>query len=287
MLEKLSTKKTILIILVSFIFYLGGALISSLFTNLLFKFLTFKIKTFYSIISHISNFVFIFFLLWLCIYKIFRFKFEDFGINLKFQWWGVVAAIVVPAYMVVVYLIVGNPSVNEHTPIEITLLIISSMLMAIQSGFLEELLFRGIFMKSLESRWNKTVAIRAPSILFSLAHIPGMSSFSVAGILALIVAGTMVGVMFSLVAYKGNSIANSAIIHALWNFTLISNLIDIVPQDGEFSNTIFTITLPTNNILITGADFGIEASVFAIVAYVVVSLIFMGKKSREKQESSE
>lgn len=278
MLEKLSTKKTILIILVSFIFYLGGALLSSLFTNLLFKFLTFKIKTFYSIISHISNFVFIFFLLWLCIYKIFRFKFEDFGINLKFQWWGVVAAIVVPAYMVVVYLIVGNPSVNEHTPVEITLLIISSMLMAIQSGFLEELLFRGIFMKSLESRWNKTVAIWAPSILFSLAHIPGMSSFSVEGILALIVAGTMVGVMFSLVAYKGNSIANSAIIHTLWNFTLISNLIDIVPQDGEFSNTIFTITLPTNNILITGAEFGIEASVFAIVAYVVVSLIFMGKK---------
>ena len=109
-----------------------------------------------------------------------------------------------------------------------------------------------------------------------------MASFSVVGILVLIIAGTMVGVMFSMAAYKGNSIANSAIIHAIWNFTLISNVFNIVPENGELTNSIFTITLPTNNIFITGGEFGIEASIFAIIAYVVVSLILMPKK-QEKQ----
>ena len=275
MLEKFSTKKTILIILVSFVLYLAGALLSSFVMDFIYKFATFKYKNFYSIIRHISDFGFVFLLLWLCIYKIFHLKFEDFGINLQFKWWGFAIALLVSAYMVVVYLIVGKLSINEHTPVEIVLLIIDSLTLGLQSGFLEEILFRGIFMKSLESRWNKTVAILAPSLFFSLVHIPGMSSFSVVGILILIVAGTMVGVMFSMAAYKGNSIANSTIIHAIWNFTLIANIFDISPAGSEYTNSIFSISLSTDNIFITGAEFGIEASIFGILAYVVVSLILL------------
>lgn len=257
-----------------------GAFLSSFFMDFVFKFVTFENKNSYQILRHISDFAFVFLLLWLCIYKVFHLKFEDFGISLHFKWWSIVLAILVPAYMVVVYLIVGKLSVNDHTPVEIILMILNSLFLGLQSGFLEEMLFRGIIMKSLESRWNKTVAILTPSLLFSLVHIPGMSSFSVVGILVLIVAGTMVGVMFSSAAYRGGSIANSAIIHAIWNFTLIANVFDISPKVSESANSIFSITLPTNNIFITGSDFGIEASIFAILAYVVVSLILMPKKSK-------
>lgn len=280
MTEKLSTKKTILLIVVSFVLYLAGAFLSSVCMDLLFKVVSFKYHAFYSIIRYIFNLVVVLVLLWLCIYKIFRMKFEDFGINLKFKWWGIVAAILIPAYMVCVYLFIGKLTVNKHTAIVNILLILSSLFLGLQSGFLEEILFRGIFMKSLESRWNKKVAVLAPSLLFSLAHIPGLPSFSVLGILVLIVAGTMVGVMFSMVAYKGNSIANSAIIHAVWNFTLIADIFHIAPKGAGNSSAIFSITLPTNNIFISGADFGIEASIFAIIAYVVGSLIFMQKKRK-------
>ena len=278
MSEKFSTKKTILLIVVSFVLYLAGALLSSFFMDFVFKFITFENKTVYAIFRHISDFAFVFLLLWLCIYKFFHLKFEDFGINLHFKWWGPVTAVLLAAYMVIVYLIVGKLSINEHTPAERVILILNSLFLGLQSGFLEEILFRGIFMKSLENRWNKTVAIWAPSLFFSLVHIPGMTSFSVIGILVLIVAGTMVGVMFSTAAYKGCSIANSAIIHAIWNFTLIANVFDIAPEGAEYANSIFSISLPTNNIFITGSDFGIEASIFAIIAYVVVSLILMPKK---------
>lgn len=282
MLGKISTKKAILLIVVSFVLYLAGALLSSLCMDFVFKFVTFENKNSYQILRHISDFAFVFLLLWLCIYKIFHLKFEDFGISLHFKCWSIVLAILVPAYMVVVYLIVGKLSVNEHTSAEIILMILNSLFLGLQSGFLEEMLFRGIIMKSLESRWNKAVAIWVPSILFSLAHIPSMGSYSVVGILVLIVAGTMVGVMFSMAAYRGGSIANSAIIHAIWNFTLIANIFDISPDTtattSAAANSIFSITLPTDNIFITGSDFGIEASIFAILAYVVVSLILMPKK---------
>lgn len=278
MSEKFSTKKTILLIVVSFVLYLVGALLSSLFMDFVFKFITFENKTVYEIFRHISDFAFVFLLLWLCIYKIFHLKFEDFGINLHFKWWSLVIAVLLPAYMVIVYLIAGKLTVNEHATAEKVFLILNSLTLGLQSGFLEEILFRGIFMKSLENRWNKTVAIWAPSLFFSLVHIPGMSSFSVLGILVLIVAGTMVGVMFSMAAYRGNSIANSAIIHAVWNFILIAYVFDIYPVTGKSVKSIFSISLPTNNIFITGAEFGIEASIFAILAYVVVSLILMPKK---------
>lgn len=278
MSEKFSTKKTISLIVVSFVLYLVGALLSSLFMDFVFKFITFENKTVYEIFRHISDFAFVFLLLWLCIYKIFHLKFEDFGINLHVKWWGLVIAVLLPAYMVIVYLIAGKLTVNENTTAEKVLLILNSLTLGLQSGFLEEILFRGIFMKSLENRWNKTVAIWAPSLFFSLVHIPGMSSFSVVGILVLIVAGTMVGVMFSMAAYRGNSIANSAIIHAVWNFTLIANVFNIATEGSEYANSLFSISLPKNNIFITGAEFGIEASIFAILAYVVVSLILMPKK---------
>lgn len=278
MLGKISTKKAILLIVVSFVLYLVGALVSSLCMELLFKFVSFENKNFYGIIKHISEFAFAFLLLWLCVYKIFRLKFEDFGINLHFKWWSFVIAILLPAYMVVVYLIIGKLTVNEHTPVDIFLLVLTSLVLGLKSGFLEEMLFRGIIMKSLESRWNKAVAIWVPSLLFSLAHIPSMGSYSVVGILVLIVAGTMVGVMFSMAAYKGCSIANSAIIHALWNFTLIANIFNISSEAMNPARLIFSISLSTDNIFITGSDFGIEASIFAILAYVVVSLILMPKK---------
>lgn len=278
MSEKFSTKKTILLIIVSFVLYLVGALISALFMDLLDRLIKFENRTVYLTLSHISDFAFVFLLLWLCIYKIFHLKFEDFGINLHFKWWGLVIAVLLPAYMVIVYLIAGNLTVNEHATAEKVLLSLNSLTLGLQSGFLEEILFRGIFMKSLENRWNKTVAIWAPSLFFSLVHIPGMSSFSVLGILVLIVAGTMVGVMFSMAAYRGNSIANSAIIHAVWNFILIAYVFDIYPETGKSVKSIFSICLSSNNIFITGGEFGIEASIFAILAYVVVSLILMPKK---------
>ena len=46
-------------------------------------------------------------------------------------------------------------------------------------------------------------------------------------ILQLIFAGSIVGILFSLVAYESKSVWNSAIIHGCWNMTIIGGILHI------------------------------------------------------------
>ena len=136
-------------------------------------------------------------------------------------------------------------------------------------------------MKLLENRWNKFVAIFAPSFLFSLLHIPSMETFSVVGVMLLIVSGTLVGIMFSLVAYKGNSISNSAIIHTVWNLVMVTSILHITTEQGYYGNPIFSIIIPFDNVLLTGAGFGVEASIIAIVGYACIcAVVLLSKNSK-------
>ena len=86
-------------------------------------------------------------------------------------------------------------------------------------------------------------------------------------------AGTMVGILFSLVAYKNNSIWGSAFIHTLWNMMIITNILTIYHGSVANENSIFS--LATANVLLTGGSFGVESSLFAIVAYTIISILVL------------
>ena len=81
-------------------------------------------------------------------------------------------------------------------------------------------------MNSLDKRYGKKVAILLPSILFGIVHILGMN-FDIFSSLLVIVAGTMVGVMFSLITLEHNSIWDSAIVHILWNIVILGGVMNI------------------------------------------------------------
>ena len=101
------------------------------------------------------------------------------------------------------------------------------------------------------------------------------------GVILLIVSGTLVGVMFSVVAYKGNSIANSAIIHTVWNFAMITGILRITTEQGYYGNPIFSIIIPADNVLLTGAGFGVEASIIAIIGYACICAVCLMSKKRD------
>ena len=161
------------------------------------------------------------------------------------------------------------------------LIAVASMAAAVKAGVLEEALFRGFLMKLLENRWNRRVAVLAPSVLFSLAHIPSMDSFTAEGVALLVISGSLVGVMFSLVAYQGNAIGNSVLLHSMWNFVIASDILHITTAQGAYGTPLFQITLPSGNALLTGAGFGAEASFLAILGYAAVccAVLFLQKKS--------
>ena len=125
-------------------------------------------------------------------------------------------------------------------------------------------------MSAIEKRFNKKVAIIVPSLLFGLVHIIGMG-FDILSCILVIVAGTMVGVMFSLIASETNSVWNSAIVHAVWNIIIIGGILWVGREPDEYS--LFSYVLDAKSFLLTGGEFGIESSVIAVVGYCVVSLI--------------
>lgn len=157
---------------------------------------------------------------WLYTAKVLHLKMEDFGISFSVKWWGVSLSVLLPAFVVTIFLIIGRAQVNVFSTGDIFLIIISSILIALKAGILEEILFRGFIMRLLESKWNKYIAVLVPSVLFSFAHLPSMETFTIGGVFLLIISGTLVGTMFSLASYAGNSIGNNILMHTVWNFAI-------------------------------------------------------------------
>lgn len=191
-----------------------------------------------------------------------------------------IAAVVMPCMVSVILLLTNghweNNLVDTHLAWE--LITGAVFFYGIGTGIVEEMIFRGIIMSTLEHRWNKTVAIIVPSVLFGFIHIMGRS-LDFLSTIQLIIAGSIVGILFSLVTYESGNIWNAALIHAVWNTIIVGGILNIGDTPSEYA--IYNYVLDTDSFLITGGDFGIEASVVAILAYAIfigVAVLLMKKK---------
>lgn len=152
------------------------------------------------------------------------------------------------------------------------------MFFGFATGIVEEVIFRGVIMSALEYRCNKLVAIIAPSVLFGLLHIIG-NNLDFLSIIQLLVAGSIVGILFSLVTYESGSIWCSALIHGVWNMIIIGGILNIGIEADN--NAIFNYVLDTKSFFISGGDFGIEASIVSVVFYsifILLALLLMRNK---------
>lgn len=150
----------------------------------------------------------------------------------------------------------------------------------IAAGFVEEMVFRGVILNLLKEKWNIKVAVLIPSVLFGLVHIIGMD-FSVISSLLVLIAGTMVGIMFSMIAIESGSVWNSGIVHSLWNIIIIGGGLSISEKADEYS--VMTYVLDSKVFAFTGGEFGIESSIIALLGYIIVTLvaIYMIKKKEK------
>ena len=126
----------------------------------------------------------------------------------------------------------------------------------IAAGFVEEMVFRGVILNLFAQRWNKVVAIIVPSLLFGIVHILG-ADFTFGSCLLVILAGTMVGVMFSLIALQSGSVWNSGIVHAIWNIVIIGGGLSI--GETADAHAVVSYVLESRSFAVTGGQFGIEA----------------------------
>lgn len=201
--------------------------------------------------------------------------------RLKPMW--AIAAFIMPAIVVVGLLMTsGHWDNREMDGAQIADCITTSVfVVGLAVGAVEEAVFRGVVMKALEMRWNKAVAVIVPSALFGAAHALN-GKLSLVSFIQLLAAGSVVGVLFSLVTYESGSIWSAAFMHSIWNMCMASGILNIYTEPVD--TCIFNYVLETKSPLITGGEFGAEASVISIGAYlifIVIAAVLLKKKSGE------
>lgn len=214
--------------------------------------------------------------------KIYKIKLEDFGMpkfSIKTRW--IIVAILLPVIVKAVYIFLfpGEYVSSEMNNSEIfSTLSAGIVFTGIAAGFVEEMVFRGFILNLLRSRWNTLVAILIPSIIFGLVHMIGMN-FSIGSCLLVLLSGTMVGIMFSMIALESGSVWNSGIVHAIWNIVIIGRGLSINQTADEYS--VMTYVLKSKAFALTGGEFGIEASFISLLGYFLVALfaMYMMKKT--------
>ncbi|MCG7338909.1 hypothetical protein MHZ36_06360 [Staphylococcus sp. ACRSN] len=96
----------------------------------------------------------------------------------------------------------------------------------------------------------------------------------------LLLSGILVGMMFGIATYMFNSIWASIAIHFCWNVSQF-----ILITDHKIDDQPFQYVLGTDNMLITGGEFGFESSLISILGYSVVILILLVIHKKKNNES--
>ncbi len=154
----------------------------------------------------------------------------------------------------------------------------------IAAAIAEEVLFRGVLLNVFRKRWNTVVGVIVPSVIFGLIHITEMQEFNLLDCIQLVVAGTLVGIMFSVIAVRTGSVWNSAVVHSVWNLVMAGGIVKIGSAPSE--NALVNYVLNSKSFALTGGAFGVESSVIAIAAYAAVALILVFAWKSEKHTVS-
>ncbi|MDE5865025.1 MAG: CPBP family intramembrane metalloprotease, partial [Lachnospiraceae bacterium] len=223
-----------------------------------------------NIIAGIIYILLSYFLLKLLVSKFLKTDIRILHITVNVKW--IIAAIALPVIVKGIFLLLPGEFVSSGMDKNQIFTTLSSGIVftGIAAGLVEEMVFRGVIMSLIRERWNTKAAILVPSVLFASVHLIGMN-FSALSCILVLVAGTMVGIMFSMIAMESDSVWNGGIVHSIWNIIIIGGGIGISEKADEYS--IMTYVLDSKSFAITGGEFGIEASVIALIGYIVVTLI--------------
>ena len=165
------------------------------------------------------------FLVKILVKKLFKSKPEEMGmpkVAIKSRY--ILLGVILPLAVIASYLLFvkGEFASSEMTGDGIFSIVTAGLFFSgLAAAFVEEIIFRGVMLHLLKKKWNTAVAVIAPSVLFGLIHIMEIESPTPASMLLVAVAGTLSGIMFSLIAVKTGSVWNSGIVHAIWNIIIV------------------------------------------------------------------
>lgn len=147
--------------------------------------------------------------------------------------------------------------------------------MAIISGTFEETLFRGILFRHLEGLLGSVAALAITSALFGAAHLANPGATWFAALAIAMEAGILLGAAYMLTRDLWLAVG----LHAAWNFT--QGWVFSVPVSGGEAPLGLLVTRRIGPEWLTGGDFGLEASVVAMVVATLAGLAMLEAARRK------
>lgn len=139
---------------------------------------------------------------------------------------------------------------------------------AVAAGVAEEILFRGALFRIIEESLGTWLALAITALFFGLSHLANPNATLIAAIAIALEAGILLCAAYIFTRRLWLAIG----IHFAWNFT--QGGIFGVAISGNQTQGLFQSTLsgPT---LLSGGEFGAEASVFAVLVCLVAGIYFI------------
>ena len=193
------------------------------------------------------------------------------------KWIGI--GFVLPLSVILIYLVSGKIELLGHAdPLSASVIVyfvVATISMALLGGIIEEVLFRGYMFRILEEKWNTTIAILGPAMLFGSIHLLMIGSIDLVNVILVVIPISLIGVMFGLIVYVTRNIWNAVVIHGIWNLFLAGRIIRISAFEDHQFNAIYQLQITSDNILLTGGSFGVESAVPAIAVYLIAILVLL------------
>lgn len=165
---------------------------------------------------------------------------------------------------VLVLMLLGFARIEGTNPVAIMIPAIS---MAISSGFLEELLFRGALFRIVEDWLGSWASVLISSIVFGFVHLMNPAATLTGAIFISIEAGLLLAAAYMLTRRLWLGIG----FHISWNYTQ-SAVFGGVVSGGVAEPGLFK-TVITGPDLITGGSFGLEASLIPCLLATTTGVI--------------
>lgn len=159
-----------------------------------------------------------------------------------------------------IYRITGLNSLSFMVP---------AIAMALSSGVFEELLFRGVVFRSIETWFGSWAALVVSSLVFGLSHLINPEATWEGALFIAVEAGILLAAAYMLTRRLWLSMG----FHVAWNYTQSAIFSSIVsgnePAQGLIRSTV------NGPDLLTGGKFGVESSVISLVLCTSVGIVML------------
>lgn len=140
---------------------------------------------------------------------------------------------------------------------------------ALSVAIFEEILIRGIIFRIVEEKLGSYISLLITAIIFGALHLANPNSTLMSGLCVGIEAGFLMGAAYIYARNLWFPIA----IHFAWNF-MQSGIFGAITSGNEKTSGLLTTKI-TGSQLITGGEFGPEATIQAIIFCVLASIVLL------------